>query len=328
VVRSSEIGHGKGTFSDVYRLWLSRRSDARLHPPPRTVVAKLPTESPNRDGAAADGAYLREYVAYRHLLGHSPVSTPTCLGQAIDGTTAAFLLEDLTGHRFVDQIDGLQASDAATVAEHLARLHRFWSRRLSEEASPVAVHHVRGATVARFAPERLLAGLEALAGNWEEIGGATIKAFAGLMDNRDRLVETFVRASGPRAGGGAFDPPSVTLCHGDPRADNLCFAQDGTPVLFDWQQIAVQFGEADLAWLMATSLDPEVRRAGHEDLVGAYGADIDRLRLGFVLPGLAALMLAQRTADHPRTRRFIATSLIRIGSALQDYEVAGIGSHR
>ena len=81
-------------------------------------------------------------------------------------------------------------------------------------------------------------------------------------------------------------------------------------MLFDWQQIAVQFGEADLAWLMATSLDPEVRRAGHEDLVGAYGADIDRLRLGFVLPGLAALMLAQRTADHPRTRRFIATSLI------------------
>jgi len=35
-------------------------------------------------------------------------------------------------------------------------------------------------------------------------------------------------------------------------------------------------------------------------------------------------MLAQRLADHPRTRLFISTSLKRIGSALRDYEVASI----
>ena len=114
-------------------------------------------------------------------------------------------------------------------------------------------------------------------------------------------------------------PP--TLCHGDPRADNLAFDADGIPVLYDWQQLAVQFGAADLAWLVSTSLTPATRRDSLEDIIEVYGTTIDELRLGLVLPGLAVLLLCQRETADDRTRRFIAASITRIGSALVDLDV-------
>jgi aminoglycoside phosphotransferase family enzyme len=289
-------------------------------------VAKLPADSANRDAAALSGAYLREDVAYRCLLPDSPIAAPKCLSHVTEGATAAFLLDDLTKHRFVDQIDGLDVDDATAVAEALARFHRHWSQRLNKPVNPVAAQNVRRATVARLDPEKLESGLAALKAQWLDIGDDNINAFADLVANRERLVDLFRQAAetsgrGNPSGGAAVSP---TLCHGDPRADNLCFDGNGIPVLFDWQQIAVQFGEADLAWLASTSLTPATRRSCDEQLLERYGANADRFRLGLVLPGLAALMLAQRAADHPRTRLFISTSLQRIGSAVRDYEVASI----
>jgi aminoglycoside phosphotransferase (APT) family kinase protein len=327
----TEIGGGRGTFSDVYHLRLvpaGRRSHrpstaaggtASPQQTPATVVAKLPADSANRDAAATIGAYDREDIAYRYLVPHSPIAAPVCFARIADGSTAAFLLEDLTGHRFVDQIQGLQAHDAAAVAEQLARLHRFWTSELTAPGNPVGRHNVRRATVSALSTERLEAGLGALRRQWAEIGDETVAAFAAVVNERERLVERFAAGMA-----GSAAPGQLTLCHGDPRADNLCFGADGTPVLFDWQQIAVQFGEADLAWLAATSLEPDVRRRCEADLLDVYGGDADRYRLGFVLPGMAALMLAQRVADRPRTRRFIATSLRRIGTALDDHQVAKI----
>jgi hypothetical protein len=141
------------------------------------------------------------------------------------------------------------------------------------------------------------------------------------------------------------------LCHGDPRADNLVFRESGSRekgnretagrqatdrpaaghqptdqvVLFDWQQMAIQFGEADVAWLAATSLDVEVRRRTERDLVEGYGGSFDRYRLGLALPGLTVLLLAQREATTERTGRFIATSLQRIGAAIADLNIDAIG---
>ncbi len=316
IVEAEEVGIGKGTFSDVFRVSL-RATRGADESTPSTVVAKLPTESANRDAAATSGAYLREDVAYRFILPESPIATPRCYARLADGPTAAFLLEDLTVNRFVDQLDGLSPADVIAVAQALARHHHYWTAALGDANNPVAAHKVREATVALLAPERLQTGLSCLRDQWPEVERDAVDAFAGVLANRERLVDLFTRA-GSRSSGLA------TLCHGDPRADNLCFANNGTPVLFDWQQIAVQFGEADLAWLAATSITPTVRRQCDDDLVAAGDGDWRRFRLGFVLPGLAALMLAQRVADHPRARTFIASSLSRIGAALADYDVAAL----
>jgi hypothetical protein len=322
VTGQRDVAGGRGTFSDVYQLTLSDqprgdRQPARSGPPP-SVVAKLPTGNDNREAAKLGGAYRREATAYRSLLPDSPVRTPDVYAVAEADGLAAFLLEDLTPLRHVDQIDGLDPGDAIAVAQALARFHDWWRRRLRDPGNAADGAGIRRSTVSGFKLESLNAGLQALRHRWSEVGDDQTQAFADVVAKADHLIDLF--------GAAATDPvestAGFTLCHGDPRADNLAFEDDGRPVLFDWQQLAIQFGEADLAWLGATSLEPVVRRRVDQRLVEAYGGSIDRYRLGLILPGLAALYLAQRQADHHRTRRFISISLERIGTALVDYEVA------
>ncbi len=310
-----DVNGGRGVFSRVLRIPLHRRGATADEPSlPSAVVAKLPVAGPNGDAARASGAYSREALAYRRLLADAPVATPKPYAVVEDGEGTTLLLEDLTGHRAVDQLDGLGVGDAEAVATELAGLHRHWQHRPEPDALGV-----RRATPAALPPAGLEAGLAALRTRWvDRIDPRFAAGFDAMVAARPSLVERFSTASSP------------TLCHGDPRADNLVFEPDdgGRPVLFDWQQVAVQLGEADLAWLAATSLEIETRRAVDHRLLAAYGTTVDRYRVGLVLPGLAVLLLAQREATDERTMRFIATSINRIGAAITDYDVPGLGTER
>ncbi|MEM9134358.1 MAG: phosphotransferase [Actinomycetota bacterium] len=311
---ATDVNGGRGVFSRVLRIPLEP-TDPVVEPDPSippTVVAKLPIPGPNGDAARGSGAYRREALAYRRLLPSSPVASPTvhAVTEDADGTT--LLLEDLTGHRAVDQLDGLGADDALAVVAELAALHAHWRHRPEPDALGV-----RRSTPSALPPAGLAAGLVALRQRWAgDIDERWLPTFEAMVAGRARLVETFAAA------------PSPTLCHGDPRADNLVFeaTDDGRPVLFDWQQLAVQAGEADVAWMAATSLTVEDRRAVDDRLLAAYGTDVDRYRVGLILPGLAVLLLAQRRATDERTTRFIATSIDRIGAAITDYEVPALAA--
>lgn len=323
-----EIGHltdvneGRGAFSIVLRAKLTWPAPTTTTPPvaarPRSVVAKLPIPGPNGEAAAASGAYRREIFAYREVLGQTPVAHPRAWA-LIDGDPrtddvddpaspyGSLLLEDLGDRRLVDQLDGLGPRDALAVAESLARLHRTWTDRVEPLGTAV-----RRNTLASLSPAGLDAGLAVVEQRWTEAVGPTRRAaFAGLRAAHGALVERF----GARP---------VTLCHGDPRADNLAFGDDGEPVLFDWQQMAVQFGAADLAWLAATSLGAETRRSIEADLVEAGGVTMADYRLGLALPGLAVLFLAQRELSSERARRFVAVSLQRIADALLDNDTVAL----
>jgi len=311
VTSEVDVSGGRGTFREVVRLDLDGPE-----PIPKTVVAKLPVANANREAAASSGAYHREVAAYSHLLPLSPITFPKFHAAVTAGPTAAFLLEDLTPLRRVDQLDGLDATDAVAVADALGHFHRSWLGRVDAPGNLPAELGVRRSAVAGFSLDSLARGLDAVRIRWDEVTSREIEAFADMLANAPALIAAFTDAANS-------DP---TLCHGDPRADNLCFAADGTAVLFDWQQIAVQFPEADLAWLAATSLSPGIRRACIDDILECHGSTAGRFRLGLVLPGLAALLLAQREAEHDRARRFIATSLRRIAGAVIDYDVAGAAS--
>lgn len=309
-----DINEGRGAFSIVLRVGLTWPDPLPDSPSvtdrPRSVVAKLPIPGPNGVAAATSGAYRREAFAYREVLAQTPVRAPTVWavtgGDGPDGEdTCSLLLEDLTDRRRVDQLDGLEAEDAIAVARSLGRLHRAWADRVAPLGTAI-----RHNTVAGLAPAGLDAGLQALEHRWSaDLDPRARTAFARLRAAHDSVAERF--GSQP-----------VTLSHGDPRADNLAFADDGEPILFDWQQMAVQFGEADLAWLAATSLDPDVRRSIEADLVEAGAGTMDRYRLGLALPGLAVLFLAQRDLPNDRARGFVATSLQRIAAAIIDNDPA------
>ncbi len=338
IQRLTDVNRGRGAFSVVVRAELAHNDDAHhsisqdLGPVPgsgsatsrpTSVVAKLPVDGPNGEAAASGGAYAREALAYRSIVKRSPVRTPALYAvQQPTASSTLLLLEDLSRFRAADQIDGLAVEDALAVADSLRRLHQAW-----QEPDRLADLAVRRNTVAGFAPEGLERGLKALESKWaHEVSEQQRASFSRLVRARQRLVDR-------------FEAETPTLCHGDPRADNLAFddggvrplpgetsaAEAGAVILYDWQQLAVQFGEADLAWLAATSLTAPVRRALDEPLIAAYGGDMDRYRLGFALPGLAVLMLAQREFPTERARRFVSVSLQRIATAIDDLEVSALG---
>jgi aminoglycoside phosphotransferase (APT) family kinase protein len=313
----TDVNRGRGAFSVVLRAELRWLDDgpgpggagAPAGHRPVAVVAKLPVPGPNGEAAAASGAYRREALAYRELLPRSPVVAPRAyaVDEHEDGT-CALLLEDLTGHRAVDQLDGLDRDDAIRVAEALAPFHRRWA-----DGERLSGLDVRRNTLAGLGPDPLAAGLASLATTWADVlDDEARRTFAAVVAARSELVRRFDRAP-------------ATLCHGDPRADNLVFDDEDRPVLFDWQQMAVQFAEADLAWLASTSLETPIRRRVEGDLVDAVGGDRDRYRLGLALPGLAVLHLAQRELPSERARQFVGQSLQRIAAALADHEVGRLG---
>ncbi len=307
----TDVNQGRGVFSTVVRAELHWDGEApNTGERPSSVVGKLPVDDRNGAAARSSGAYGREALAYERLLGRSSVQTPIVYHvDRPNRDTCRLLLEDLGRHRAVDQLIGLSPEDVAAVVDELARFHRGWRIKTQE----LAKLPVRRQTIGLLDPEALMAGLAALETDWSDaVSDDQRQTFARLVAVRSGLVS-------------AYDATDdVTLCHGDPRADNLVFADDGRPVLFDWQQMAVQFGEADLAWLAATSLDVEVRRRLDDAVVTSYGGSQDRYRLGMALPGLAVLLLAQRRLDSERTRRFVAVSLRRIATALADLDVASL----
>lgn len=315
-----DVNRGRGAFSVVLRAELnypraSPSGDGSTLEHPNSVVAKLPVGGANGVAAITGGAYTREALAYRSIVMDSPVRTPRlyAVQQPADGT-CSLLLEDLSQYRAADQLDGLTPDDAVSVVSVLQRFHRAW-----DEPERLGGLTVRRNTVAGFSPDALDDGLEALATRWEgQVSQQQRRVFQKLVTARASLVEQ-------------FEAMPVTLCHGDPRADNLAFddgeeaGDERSVILFDWQQLAVQFGEADLAWLAATSLEVEVRRQIDDEIVRTYGGNTDRYRLGFALPGLAVLMLAQRDFPTERARRFVSVSLQRIAAALDDLDVAALG---
>ncbi len=294
---------GRGVFSIVERCHL-RGSAA----PAATVVVKRPTDGPNHRAALDGGAYRREALAYRELGEVLDGLGPACHATVDhDDGGITFVLEDLErSGRAADQVVGLTADDAHAVLDTLAR----WHRRGAEL-------DLAGLDVRRSTPS--LIPLAAATAGLDRLPPGERAVFAALLERAPALIE-------------AFDARSdITLCHGDPRGDNVVIVDDPSGAeaparLLDFQQLAVQTRGADLAWLLATSLDPDVRRAHWSGLMGAYSEATGRpiheaeeaTRIGTLLPGLAVLLLVQREVSDGRGRAMVARSVERISAMVAD----------
>lgn len=306
VIDVTPIDGGRGVFSHVVR--------AELDGPPHAVAVKLLRPDANGAAALTSGAVAREIMAYEELLPSTPhVSAPRYFGTSIDHREVPTLvMADLSRQRLADQVEGLVDADVRSIVTELAVLHEAWVAR--DELDAVGL---RRSTPSLLSPAALERGARSLDTTWGSITLERRQALQALANQRGAAVAAFA------AEGGA------TLCHGDPRGDNVVFDDDDRAILLDWQQLAVQFGEADLAWLMTTSVEPDRRRAMEADVVASYAmvrsqdaaTTWHRYRLGTVLPGLAVLLLAQRVIDEERTERFVRVSIERIAQAVIDLGV-------
>lgn len=254
-VTAAPIGTGQVADTLVFALSYDRAdSDG-----PASVVAKLPADDPNsRQAAVMQRLYEREVRFYQNLRDRTTVATPGYLYSDIDPTTGQFvlLLENMTPVAAVDQLSGFTVEHARCALAQAAALHApFWGR--SEFDDRDWLNHGRNTAdiLAEVVPLLIEQFCERYAA---ELG----------PDITGRMRRLSVHAQQP-----AEPQGPITVVHGDFRTDNMLFDAKGGEVpvaVVDWQTVDRGNGLIDVAFLLGTALDPELRAAHEQELVRCY----------------------------------------------------------
>lgn len=253
---------GSGQMAASYRLSLTYADHTDL---PSTLIAKLAAgERAHREFAS--GAFRNEVLFYDRIAPTLTVPLPRCHASVIspEHTEFVLLLDDMAPAVQGDQIAGCSPEQARAVAVAAAGLHgpRWCDQALLELPGMALPTHedrelmdsVLGPMADAFRARFPLSGPEAATVDW--------------------LVST--------AGDWLERPPDrFALIHGDLRIDNVLFDADGQVTVIDWQTITPGQPLRDIAFLLATSLPVEDRRAHERDIVAAY----HRALLGFGVTG-------------------------------------------
>ena len=249
----TQIGVGIGVSSSLYRVALEGQGC------PSSVIVKLPA----LDEAAVFTStmlrmYIREVAFFERLAGDVPVRVPTLHHAEVDAGTSRFVvvMEDMGGMRIVDQLEGMAVGDAEVAVDALAAWHATWWREadhLAEEGVAVSlgdpVYPAVLPIVFAEGWEKVMAGME-VAPAMAAIGPRWTPAMPQLLQDL---------ASQP-----------ATLCHGDYRADNILFDDQGAPVLLDFQLTGTGSGAYDLAYFITQSLEADVAEAHERRLFERY----------------------------------------------------------
>lgn len=265
---------GTGQIGTCHRLTLT--GDPGLPP---TVLAKLPATEPGTRALLAN-PYRTEVRFYREILPTLAVRVPRVhhADVAAEGGDFVLLLEDLAPAVQGDQIAGCGVAQVEDAVVNLAGLHGpRWCDPTLLDIDGLSINGPEDAALMAelFGPAVDLF-VDNLADQLSPDDVATVRAVP-------EVIERWALARAER-----FAP-----VHGDYRLDNLLFPPDGGPgvVAVDWQTLSLALPARDLAYVIATSLDPASRRAAEESLVAAY----HRALLGH---GVASYSLEQCWDDY------------------------------
>lgn len=224
---------------------------------PASLLLKLPDPG-SRELLA--GAYAMELMFYERIAPTLACRVPAVHGARIEAGTGWFvlLLEDLAPLVQGDQVEGATPAQVLDAAVNLAGLHgpRWCDRSLLE---------LPGLTLNDEDSVALL----------EEMYPSTLDLFVdGLGDLLDTETVATLRDCVPPTRAWLLGRPErFGLVHGDYRLDNLMFNPGGGPgevAALDWQTLSLALPARDLAYLVATSVEPDVRREVERDVVAAY----------------------------------------------------------
>jgi fructosamine-3-kinase len=317
-----QIGMGIGVSSALYRVHLDTGGI------PESVVVKLPA----LDDAAVFTStvlsmYKREVAFFTQLAAQAPIRVPACHHAEVDDESRFVLvLEDLGEHRIVDQIAGMSLADARQAVDGLARWHATWwgkAEALAEAGTTLSLGDpIYPAVVPMVFDE-----------GWDKIQAAGIEVPASIRAIRDGF-----NAAIPRLLADLAMPPT-TMIHGDYRADNLVFGEDGAVAAFDFQLIGTGSGSYDLAYFVTQSLEVEVASAEEKGLFerwqaglvagGVPESDLGRLWEDYRKAALFCLVypvVASRGMDlgDPRQRGLVACMLRRFDRAVAELDLADL----
>ena len=229
--------------------------------------------------------YKREVAFFTELAPKAPIRVPTCHHASVDDDSRFVLvMEDLGEHRAVDQIAGMCLADAQSAIDGLARWHAtFWG---AGEALAEA-----GVTMSLADPIYPAVVPMVFDEGWEKVTGAGIEIPGPISEVRLRFGEAIPLLLQDLA------QAPTTVIHGDYRADNLVFAEDGSVAAFDFQLIGTGRAVYDLAYFVTQSLTPADASA-HEKAL------FDRWVAGLLAAGVPEADLADAWEDYRRTALF------------------------
>ena len=256
---AANVGSGQIGESVRFKLTYARDADGA----PRSLVGKFP--SPDEDSRRTGvnlGNYVREVRFYQQLAATALVSTPRCWFTEADDASGEFVLmmDDLAPAEQGDQLKGVTLAQARLAVQQAARLHASHWGDNGLDALPW-VSGTKAAPPSSVTPDLVRAlwqgfrerYAERLRPFWIEVGEALTGAGWGAYGEGH---------DGPRC-----------LVHHDFRPDNMMFgtAAGGRAItVLDWQSVTFGAGATDVAYFLAGSLPPDVRRAHEPELLGLY----------------------------------------------------------
>ena len=253
---------GEGQVASCWELRLAVDGE----PDAVVVVAKAPSGDP-LSLATANGQrlYEREVRFYQQLAGTALTRTPACYHASFDEASGEFLLllESMSPAASADQLVGLSTARARLALHELAGLHAPHWDRPSHEA--LAFVQDVGSSLRPIFLEIVPALFDLFL---ERYDGALSPVSRNVVEWLKPRLGTYLEGhAGPQ-----------TVIHGDYRTDNLLFDGRGGEVplaVVDWQTIGHGSGALDVAYLLTTSLETDVRRAEERTLLRGY---LGRLR--------------------------------------------------
>lgn len=280
-------GAGLGYLSEIERIRISYLRDET--DAPDVVIAKFPTSSEkSRALATLFDSYSREVLFYKELASSVEVAMPRCFwadiapetfserltgavinllpqktvvgmldklltGAGTSSRRSGLLLEDLSGERVGDQVEGCNLEEAQAALRSLAKFQStFWGRSFDEVSwinNGARQSQVQHGLFMKALPTYLEVFKD-------DIDEQTSKQLDWLIENGAALLEA--------------NNTHATLNHGDFRLDNLFFRSDGAdPILIDFQTVNVYNPMADVAYFLLPNLNDEAQKSV-EQLVRFY----------------------------------------------------------
>ena len=294
----SFIGDGVGLLGMVVRVALAYASTAESGP--ATVVIKFAHPvAENRAIAMNTNMYEREVTFFNSVAPDVDVPKPKCWFAEVDAETGGncVVLEDMVGYRSGDQVAGASADEVRMIIDAIVPLHaKFWGK--AEGRFP-GMMQINSSYIEPFMP-----GVE---GTWQncitQFGYCMTPGVVEAMPRYVSALREIMRRNGER---------TMTLIHGDVRVDNVMFG-DGKPglapvVMLDWQAIMVSNPMQDLAWLLNSGFDIELRRKHEDEFLAHY---CERLAAA----GVSGYSIAQARDDYDMGLLWMLCYPVIIGGA-------------
>jgi hypothetical protein len=196
---------------------------------------------------------------YQDIAHAVPLARPTLLAaQSRLGKGATLVLSDVAESGALPGRAGeaLTLPQAAAVIEHLARFHAaFWGIQHSQNYRWLGgpIRRLEDALGTLMAVPLMRLGLDKAL---DAVPGNLHQAALNYAHRRRRIMQFLNRGT-------------QTLVHRDCHPGNF-FWNDAKPGFLDWQLVRMGEGIADIAYFLATALEPELRQAHERSLLELY----------------------------------------------------------